>query len=59
MILNRNSQIVSCEETKPIQYAVSALYRDMKAVLTETDAPGDAICLAKDSDLLPECFCLL
>lgn len=58
MILNRNSQIVSCEETKPIQYAVSALYRDMKAVLTETDAPGDAICLAKDSDLLPECFCL-
>ena len=56
MILNRNSQIVSCEETKPIQYAVSALYRDMKAVLTETDAPGDAICLAKDSDLLPECF---
>ncbi len=58
MILNCNSQIISCERSKPIQYAVSALYRDMKAVFTETDAPGDAIRLAKDSDLLPECFCL-
>ena len=58
MILNRNSQIISCEETKPVQYAVSALYRDMKAVFIETDAPGDAIRLAKDSDLAPECFCL-
>lgn len=58
MILNRNSQIVFCEETKPIQYAVSALYRDMKAVFTETDAPGDAVHLVKDSDLAPECFCL-
>ena len=58
MILNRNSPIISCEATKPIQYAVSALYRDMKAVFVETDTPGDAIRLAKDSDLLPECFCL-
>ena len=58
MILNRNSQIISCERSKPIQYAVSALYRDMKAVFTETDAPGDSIRLAKDSDLAPECFCL-
>ena len=58
MILNCNSQIISCEGTKPVQYAVSALYRDMKAVFTETDAPGDAIRLAKDSDLAPECFCL-
>ena len=58
MILIRNCQIISCEETKPVQYAVSALYRDMKAVFIETDAPGDAIRLAKDSDLAPECFCL-
>lgn len=58
MILNRNSQIFPCEDTKPVQYAVSALYRDMKAVFTDTDASGDAIRLAKDSDLAPECFCL-
>lgn len=51
MILNRNSPIISCEATKPVQYAVSALYRDMKAVFAETNTPGNAIRLAKDSDL--------
>ena len=58
MTLNRNSQILVSDPSKPIQHAVCALCRDMKAVLTETDAPGDAIRLTKDSDLLPECFCL-
>ena len=58
MILNRNSPIISCEATKPVQYAVSALYRDMKAVFAETNTSGDAIRLVKDSDLQPECFCL-
>ena len=58
MILNRNSQIISCEQSKPVQYAVSALNRDKKAVFSETETPGDSIRLAKDSDLQPECFCL-
>ena len=58
MILNRNSQIVATEPPKPVQYAISALQRDKKAVFTETGMPGGDIVLAKDSDLPPECFCL-
>ena len=58
MILNRNSQIIVSDVVKPIQYAISAVQRDMKAVFTETQAPGGSIRLAKDSDLQPECFCL-
>ena len=58
MILNRNTQILVSDPAKPIQYAISALHRDMKAVFTETETPGDSIRLVKDSDLQPECFCL-
>ena len=42
MILNRNSQIVATEPPKPVQYAISALQRDKKAVFTETGMPGGA-----------------
>ncbi len=58
MLLNRNSQIFTPDSSKPIQYAISALQRDMNAVFTETETPGGTVCLAKDSDLQPECFCL-
>ena len=58
MILNRNSKISAAALTKPAQYAISALQRDMKAVFTETETPGGDIVLAKDSGLPPECFSL-
>lgn len=47
MILNRNSQIVATEPPKPVQYAISALQRDKKAVFTETGMPGGDIVLAR------------
>ena len=58
MILNRNTEILVTDPSKPVQYALSALRRDMNAVFADTDVPGDTVRLAKDSDLAPECFCL-